>query len=63
MKVTATAVGFHGKIRQPGETFDVADGTKGSWFLPAEKAEVKATGGKQGTARQTGGQPGGNDLV
>lgn len=38
MKVRATAVGFHGgSRRRPGDTFDVPEGTKGSWFEPASK--------------------------
>lgn len=36
MKVIAIAKGFRGKLYEPGETFDVPEGTKGSWFVPAE---------------------------
>lgn len=58
MKVIATAVGYHGKIRQPGDLFDVAEGSKASWYKPvddptesprgrrqAASAEAKAAGG------------------
>lgn len=42
MKVIATKHGFFGKLRQPGEEFDVPDGAKGSWFEPvAKKASRK----------------------
>lgn len=37
MFVTATGVGFDGlAIRQPGETFQMPAGSKGSWFEPHE---------------------------
>jgi len=43
MKVRATALGFHaGSRRRPGETFEVPDGTEGSWFEPVAKAPAKA---------------------
>ena len=41
MKVIATKDGFHGCRRRPGDVFDVADGAKGSWFEPADKAKPK----------------------
>jgi alkylated DNA nucleotide flippase Atl1 len=37
MKVIATAVGFSDKVRQVGETFEVPEGLKGSWFKPVPK--------------------------
>jgi hypothetical protein len=44
MRVVANKVGFDGrKIRQPGEEFDMPEGSKGSWFAPAQKAESKKT--------------------
>lgn len=43
MKVTATARGYHGKLREPGEEFDVPPGLKASWFAPLEgRATVAA---------------------
>lgn len=49
MKVIATAKGYLGSIREPGDVFEVADGLKGSWFTPvpgepkaAEKPKGKA---------------------
>ena len=41
MKVIATKQGYLGKLRQPGDEFEVPDGTKGSWFEPVKKAEDK----------------------
>ena len=42
MRVTATKQGFDGRrLRQAGETFDMPEGSKGSWFVPAHKAEDK----------------------
>lgn len=47
MKVIATKQGYIGKLRQPGDEFEVSDGTKGSWFEPVkQKAEDKKA--KQG---------------
>ena len=37
MKVIATKLGYFGKLRQPGDEFEVQDGTKGSWFQPVEQ--------------------------
>ena len=37
MKVIATKAGYFGKLRQPGDEFDVPDGTKGSWFHPVNR--------------------------
>ncbi len=42
MRVIAKKTGFDGrKIRQPGEEFDMPEGSKGSWFVPAQKVESK----------------------
>lgn len=41
MRVIATATGFDGKRIQPaGAEFEVPDGSKASWFKPAESAKV-----------------------
>jgi hypothetical protein len=38
MKAKAISVGFfNGSLVQPGQAFEVPDGTKGSWFVPAEE--------------------------
>ena len=49
MKATATAVGYFGFLRQPGEEFEVPDDTKpASWFeLEGKKAATKRTGKNQ----------------
>lgn len=46
MKVKATELGYGGlprhQLRQPGEVFDVRDGSKDSWYEPV-KGKVAAT--------------------
>jgi len=43
MQVIATKPGFYGKLRQASDKFDVPEGSKASWFGPAEVvAEAKA---------------------
>lgn len=37
MKVRAIKPGFHGKLREVDEEFDVADGRKASWYVPVGK--------------------------
>lgn len=50
MKVIASKLGYFGKLREPGDEFEVPDGTKGSWFHPVEqKANVKS--GKKSEAQ------------
>ncbi|WP_039052161.1 hypothetical protein [Bordetella avium] len=39
MKVTALKPGYFGKLREPGDEFDVPDGAKASWFAPASAAQ------------------------
>lgn len=36
MEVIATALGFHGSLRQPGDKFEVPDTAKASWFKPVD---------------------------
>lgn len=60
MRVIATKQGYHGKLREVGEEFDVPDDAKASWFEPKEKpaAEAKtAAKGKQAEGGDKGGQP------
>lgn len=40
MKVIATKLGYLGKLRQPGDEFEVPEGSKASWFEPV-KQEAK----------------------
>ena len=37
MKVIATKFGYFGKLRQPGDEFEVPEGSKASWFQPVEQ--------------------------
>lgn len=49
MKATATAVGYFGFLRQPGDEFEVPDDTKpASWFKLEEKAEDRKSGKRTG---------------
>ena len=50
MKVIATKLGYFGKLRQPGDEFEVPDGTKGSWFQPVEQ-KANGKGGKKPEAQ------------
>lgn len=55
MHVIATAKGFYGSIIEPGQTFEVPDGAKASWFKPAGKGEEgrAAEGNKAGQSATT----------
>lgn len=63
MKVIATAVGYAGKdghqLRQPGDVFEVPEGSKASWFKPVEDDEQA----DRPRSRKTGGQQAGSDLA
>ena len=38
MRVKATGIGYDNvAVRNPGEEFDMPDGSTGSWFVPVEK--------------------------
>ncbi len=50
MKVIATKQGYFGKLREPGDEFEVPDGTKGSWFQPVEQ-KANGKGGKKPEAQ------------
>lgn len=50
MKVIATKMGYFGKLREPGDEFEVPDGTKGSWFQPVEQ-KANGKGGKKPEAQ------------
>lgn len=50
MKVIATKRGYFGKLREPGDEFEVPDGTKGSWFQPVEQ-KANGKGGKKPEAQ------------
>jgi len=42
MKVKAIAPGFHNGRRRVGDEFEVADGSKASWFVAIADTTVKA---------------------
>jgi len=42
MKVKAVKPGFFGKLRDPGDEFEVPEGTKASWFAPVEQEQPVA---------------------
>lgn len=48
MKVIALKEGYFGKLRMPGDEFDVPEGSKASWFVPVQTA-VSAPPASQGS--------------
>lgn len=52
MKVIATEKGYYGRLIEPGETFEVPDGEKATWFNPVDGSpkEKASKGGKQAAA-------------
>lgn len=50
MLVTALKPGYHGKLREVGDTFDVPSGSKASWFQPVtpDKAPNRGKRSKNG---------------
>ncbi|MBN9642936.1 MAG: hypothetical protein J0I68_30705 [Achromobacter sp.] len=60
MRVIAIAQGYGGKdkhaLREPGDQFEVPDGSKASWYEPVEE-EAAPAGGKKGK------QQSGHDLA
>lgn len=57
MKVIATKLGYYGRLREPGDEFDVPSDAKASWFEPVE-TQQEAGKGKKPAAKP---QP--DDLV
>jgi hypothetical protein len=56
MKVVALKPGFLGKLRQPGDEFDVPEGYAASWFTPAGELDPEAAAEKpKQRQRQRGG--------
>ncbi|HEX7386246.1 MAG TPA: hypothetical protein VF285_03085 [Castellaniella sp.] len=41
MQVTATERGYHGKLRESGDVFDVPTGSKAKWFAPVDTDVVR----------------------
>lgn len=46
MEVRATKPGFYAQYRNEGDTFDVADGAKASWFEPTKAPAKDGAKGK-----------------
>ncbi|NYT44602.1 hypothetical protein H0A64_07145 [Alcaligenaceae bacterium] len=72
MKVIAISAGYRGKLREPGDTFDVPSGSKATWYVPAPadpETPGKNSGGRPaartngGRAGATAGAAGSDDLV
>jgi len=42
MKVIALKQGYFGKLREPGDKFEVPDGSKASWFEPVDVVKQEA---------------------
>ncbi|CAM4093349.1 hypothetical protein BOTU111921_11420 [Bordetella tumbae] len=57
MKVRAIKQGFYGgDLKEPGKVFEVKDGSKAKWFVPASSgstAEADAGNGRGAGSRQT----------
>ena len=48
MKVKALDRGYHGALREPGDEFDVPEGSKATWFEPtAPEVEKKKPEGRK----------------
>jgi len=47
MKVIAIKQGYFGKLREPDEVFEVPDGEKATWFVPADKSAAADKPGKK----------------
>lgn len=52
MKVIALKQGYFGKLRDPGEEFEVPEGSKASWFQPVEQKTI-GKGGKEPKSQAT----------
>ena len=62
MEVIATALGFYGSLRQPGDKFEVPDTAKASWFKPVDPpADAKA--GKSAKVQKADAKTDSTDLA
>ena len=55
MQVRATKKGYHIGPRNPGELFEVPNGSKASWFEPVERKKTK--GEDKEESKPTDGNP------
>lgn len=62
MKVIATAKGYYGALIEPGQEFEVPEGTNGSWFEPV-KGDDKATAKDKGVFNRTKHKDNGDDVI
>lgn len=46
MKVVVTKLGFMGRLREPGDEFEVPEGVEASWFRPVEQKPRAKVGKK-----------------
>ncbi|WP_323026536.1 hypothetical protein [Castellaniella sp.] len=60
MKVTAIARGFHGKLREPGDVFEVPSGAQAKWFTPAEAGAGPRTKAKKASPSENEGSADGD---
>lgn len=61
MEVIATKPGYFGRLRAAGDTFEVPDDAKGSWFEPVSGPVKEEPAEKKSGAKKAA--QGGNDLV
>lgn len=54
MKVIATARGYYGHLREPGDVFDVEDGSKATWFKPPTKKEAEKANSESESPKENG---------
>ena len=54
MKVVALKPGYLGKLRQPGDEFDVPEGSTASWFAPVDAVNVPLPPAEKPKQRQRG---------
>lgn len=57
MEVIATKRGYHGKLREPGDKFDVPDGVKASWFEPTKPPVVEKPAAAKAAKKADAEQP------
>lgn len=46
MKVIAIKQGYFGKLRNPGDEFEVPEGAKASWFEPVKQKVAESQGSR-----------------
>jgi hypothetical protein len=64
MRVIATASGFYKGARiRSGQAFEVPEGTKGKWFVPAAPVEKPKAEAKPAKVGKTEAKPPADDLT